>query len=163
MGARPPRDCTGFAAAAFAAAMLLAAAGCPPKTRGPLAGTPEAWPFRPVSLSFHALTRSESDDAAEGLLVRIEFRDAEGDPVKAVGTLAISIACDAAVPPASEHRFDLADAATNRRLFDPVTQTYRVRIASPWSASPSPGDQIDLAATLEQQAGEISGRTRIAW
>ncbi len=163
MGLRATRRCAPIAASGFAAVMLIAAAGCPAKQTPPLEGTPEAWPFRPASLAFHALTRSESDDAADALLLRIEFRDAEGDPVKAVGTLAISIACDAAEPTASEHRFDLADAATNRSLFDPVTQTYRIRIQAPWSSPPPADRQIDLEATLSQHAGEISGRTRIAW
>lgn len=150
-------------AASLAAAVLLLPASCGQRRQGPLDGSPQAWPFRPASIAFHALTRSESDDAAESLLVRVEFRDLEGDLVKAVGTLVVSVACSGAEPSASEHAFDLADAAVNRELFDPVTLTYRIRIARPWSVPPRPGSEISLAARLEQHAGDLEATTRILW
>jgi hypothetical protein len=150
-------------AASLAAALLLLPASCNQRRPGPLDGSPQAWPFRPASIAFHALTRSESADASESLLVRVEFRDREGDLVKAVGTLVVSVACRGAEPSESEHPFDLADASVNRELFDPVTLTYRIRIARPWSVPPRSGSEISLTARLEQHAGDLAATTRILW
>jgi hypothetical protein len=133
------------------------------RTEPPLQGTPEAWPFRPASLVFHALSRPESAGDAAALLLRLECRDREGDPVKAVGVLSISIRCADAVPPETQHHFDLSDPAVNRALYDPVTLAYRVRIREPWTTPPPLGAPIEVAATLEQDAGSLAANLRLRW
>ena len=148
--------------------MLLAIAAlgtaCTHPHREPLLqGAPEAWPFRPASLVFHALSRPEREREASSLLLRLECRDREGDPVKAVGTLSIWIRCAEAVPAEREHLFDLSDPAVNRALYDPVTLAYRVRIREPWTTPPPLGAAIEIVAVLEQHAGSLAANLRMRW
>jgi hypothetical protein len=146
-------------------AVLPALAGCPPKqTPAPLGAGAIDWPFRPASVSIHPLTRADSDGADRSLLVMVEFRDQDGDPVKGIGRLAIEVRCGAAAPTDIAFEFDLFDQDTNRRLFDPVTQTYRLRLDRPWTSPPTPGSNVSIGAVLEVSPQErISGEVRVPW
>ena len=139
--------------------------GCPPKgPPAPLGAGSIDWPFRPSTVSIHPLTRADSDGADRSLLVMVEFRDQDGDPVKAIGRLAIEVRCAAADPTETSVEFDLLDQATNRSLFDPVTQTYRLRLDRPWTIPTAPGSTVSIAATLEVSPEErISGTVRVPW
>lgn len=122
------------------------------------------WPFRPSTVSIHPLSRADSDGADRSLLVMVEFQDQDGDPVKAIGRLLIEVSCSVADPKNASFEFDLFDQATNRRLFDPVTQTYRLRLERPWNTPPSPGSTVSIAAALEVSPQErISGKVRVPW
>lgn len=158
----------GGTARVLAAAMLVMSPvllGCPAKRDAtPLGAGSIDWPFRPSSVSIHPLTRADSDGADRSLLAMVEFRDQDGDPVKAIGRLLIAVRCSAADPTDASFEFDLFDQATNRRLFDPVTQTYRLRLERPWNTPPSPGSTVSIAATLEVTADErIAGEVRVPW
>lgn len=167
----PPRTIQPIAGATgrvIGAALLVLAPvlwGCPAKRdASPLGAGSIDWPFRPSSVSIHPLTRADSDGADRSLLAMVEFRDQDGDPVKAIGRLLIAVRCSAADPTDASFEFDLFDQATNRRLFDPVTQTYRVRLERPWITPPSPGSTVSIAATLEVTADErIAGEVRVPW
>jgi hypothetical protein len=153
------------ALAALLCALLPTLAGCPPKEApSPLGAGSLDWPFRPSSVSIHPLTRADSSGAEQSLLVMVEFRDQDGDPVKAIGRLAIEVRCANAAPTDTTFEFDLFDRATNRRLFDPVTQTYRLRLERPWTTTPGPGSTVSIAAVLEVSTQErISGEVRVPW
>jgi hypothetical protein len=146
-------------------AVLPALAGCPPQQDpSPLGAGSIDWPFRPASVSIHPLTRADSSGADRSLLVMVEFRDQDGDPVKAIGRLAIAVRCSAAEPTDAAFEFDLFDPATNRRLFDPVTQTYRLRLDRPWTSPPTPGSNVSIGAVLEVSPQDrISGEVRVPW
>lgn len=152
-------------ASVAAVAVLPALAGCPPKEAPQALGAGSIdWPFRPARVAIHPLTRADSAGADRSLLVMVEFRDQDGDPVKAIGMLEVEVRCAAAAPTDASFRFDLAEAALNRRLYDPVTQTYRIRLESPWSRPPSPGSTVSIEAMLEVSPQErISGEVRVPW
>lgn len=139
--------------------------GCPPKgPPAPLGAGSIDWPFRASTVSIHPLTRADSDGADRSLLVMVEFRDQDGDPVKAIGRLAIEVRCGVAFPTDVSVEFNLFDPASNRSLFDPVTQTYRLRLDRPWAIPPAPGSTVSIAATLEVSPEErISGTVRVPW
>lgn len=158
----------GGTARVLAAAMLVMSPvllGCPAKRdASPLGAGSIAWPFRPTSVSIHPLTRADSDGADRSVLAMVEFLDQDGDPVKAIGRLVIEVRCTAADPTEASFDFDLFDQTTNRRLFDPVTQTYRLRLERPWTTPPSPGSTVVIAAMLEVSPDErIAGEVRVPW
>ncbi|MGA1391612.1 MAG: hypothetical protein ACO38W_00495 [Phycisphaerales bacterium] len=69
-----------------------------------------------------------------------------------------------AAPTDIAFEFDLFDQDTNRRLFDPVTQTYRLRLDRPWTSPPTPGSNVSIGAVLEVSPQErISGEVRVPW
>lgn len=149
------------------AAMVGAAfgSGCttPPPTPEPLGMGEVAWPFRPVEMTFHPLSRADSADAATTLLLRIDFRDPDGDPVKAVGVLEIVVEAPTATPTSRRWSFDLTDPAENRTLFDPVTLAYRLRLRSPWDTPPRPGDPVRLRGRLDCGDRRLDAAADVVW
>jgi len=138
--------------------------GCLEKTPPlPLGVDEMAWPFRPVAMSFHPLSRADSLDAATTILLRIDFRDADGDPVKAIGRLEIAVEATTATPPTRRWTFDLTDPEENRALFDPVTLAYRVRLKSPWEAPPAPGDAVRLIGRLSCGERRLDASADVVW
>jgi len=121
------------------------------------------WPFRPVAMSFHPLSRADSVDAATSLLLRIDFEDLDGDPVKAIGTLDIVVEAPTAVPDSRRWSFDLTNPDENRTLFDPVTLAYRVRLSSPWDTPPRPGDRVRLRGRLDCGDRHLDADVEVVW
>lgn len=142
--------------------MSLQGCGTPPPPE-PLGVGALAWPFRPVQMAFHPLSRADSRDAETSLLLRIDFMDADGDPVKAIGTLEVAIEAATAVPASNSWSFDLTDPIENRSLFDPVTLAYRIRLESPWEQPPRPGDPIRLRGRLDCGDGHFDAVADVVW
>lgn len=149
---------------ALLVALLPTLAGCPPKVAPtPLGIGAAEWPFRPASMSFHALTRADSPEAAKAIVVRVEFLDGAGDPVKAIGVLEVEVDCEAATPSERTWTFDLTDRAANERLFDPVTFAYRVRLEEPWTTPPAPGSPVRLRGVLAVGEERITCEALLRW
>lgn len=103
-------------------------AGCAPN---PGMGVVDGgWPWRPVAIRVHELTRITRPDEAgvREVNVRIEFLDVAGDPAKASGTL------QARVTRVNEHddppyvEVDLGDVRMASAHFERVTATYLLRV-----------------------------------
>lgn len=154
--------CVVLAMAALAAGLGW---GCttPPPPPEPLGVGELAWPFRPVAMSFHPLSRADSIDADTTLLLRIDFLDADGDPVKAIGSLEVEVETPTAVPTSRRWSFDLTDRAENRAHFDPVTLAYRLRLVSPWEVPPKPGDRVRLRGRLEFGDRHLDADVEVVW
>lgn len=151
-------------AGALLLALLPSLAGCPPKVAPTPLGIGAAdWPFRPATMSFHALTRADSPEAAKAIVVRVEFLDGAGDPVKAIGVLEVEVDCEAATPSERTWTFDLTDRAANERLFDPVTFAYRVRLEEPWTTPPAPGSPVRLRGVLAVGEERITCEALLRW
>lgn len=122
-----------------------------------------AWPFRPVEMAFHPLSRADSVDAATTLLLRIDFMDPDGDPVKAIGVLEVVVEAPTATPMSRRWSFDLADPSENRALFDPVTLAYRLHLPEPWDTPPMPGDRVRLRGRLECGDRALETSADVVW
>ena len=115
-----------------------ALAGCgkmsrPKPDRGPMPdGTVRIdWPFWPVSMRVHPLTRFVRN--ADGLLdleLRLEFFDPDGDPTKAAGSLRVDLfdADRVGSPAISQWNIDLADLDENDLRFEDVVRTYLFKL-----------------------------------
>ncbi len=92
------------------------------------------WPYWPVSMSIHALTRITIDrgENAPVLEARVEFTDAEGATTKATGQVLLELTDDVAfadAAPASEvWSIDLRALRKNATHFDEVTRTYLFKL-----------------------------------
>lgn len=138
--------------------------GCAPAPPPQPLGVGElAWPFRPAKMAFHPLSRADSIDADTALLLRIDFEDADGDPVKAIGRLDVSIEAPTATPSSRRWSFDLTDSDENRRLFDPVTLAYRLHLKSPWDEPPRPGDPVRLIGRLDCGDRHLDATADVVW
>lgn len=128
---------------AAAGAPLLA--GCPPQTthrpdvsppdpsRGALGGD-EPWPFRPVQMRIHPLTRLASNPDSDGPMIeaRLEFFDAWDDPAKCLGVVTLELYGAAGEHSPMELRArwkeDLGDLQQNEANYDVVTRMYLIRL-----------------------------------
>jgi hypothetical protein len=93
-------------------------------------GEPVAWPFRPVEMRIHPLTRLATDeDEAVYLEVRIEFRDADGHTTRGLGELIVALHTGGLGNALIDSwRQDLTDLSVNAQRFDDVTRTYLLRL-----------------------------------
>jgi hypothetical protein len=91
------------------------------------------WPYWPARMRIHPLSRLvlEPDTDRVVVEVRLEFLDDDGHTTKGSGELRIDLH-DASnqtwAGSLADWKLDLADAETNRRHFDDVTQTYLFRL-----------------------------------
>ncbi len=152
-------------AAMIAAVAVGSLAGCPEKVAPRSIGVGKVdWPFRPATLSFHPLTRVDSADVNTMLRVLVEFRDEGGDPVKAIGLLEIEASSPGVETRNAPWTFDLSDPELNERLFDPVTQTYRLRIENPWiGPAPTAGSEVTLSGSLACGEERLFGTVTVRW
>ncbi len=161
--------------ALIAALVLLA---CLPACISPKGGSrrssriDEAWPYAPVRVQIHSLTRfvragADPEDAGH-IEAHIEFLDRNGDPVKGVGTLLIElyrltgpVEGVGAEEQITRWNWNLSDPANNKEAYDRVTRTYRLKLTSlPISAST--GESLELRASLTAPGGlQMSDRYRL--
>jgi len=96
--------------------------------------TASEWPYWPVSMRVHPLTRLTSDPHSGQALVecRLEFMDSDGQTSRAVGQLTLQLYPDSATPTGSgameTWNQDLRDRLANRQQYDDVTRTYLFRL-----------------------------------
>ena len=90
-----------------------------------------SWPFWPVKMRIHPLTRVAMDGNSQQLVIeaRLEFLDADGHTTKAIGQVLFQLMADAdelddAPPLRAWPEQDLRDLKINRTRFDDVTSTY---------------------------------------
>ena len=97
-------------------------------------GRDAEWPFWPVNMRLHPLTRLTRDEQTGQPIVecRLEFQDSDNQTSKAVGQLALQIYADSTTPTGSAAletwNQDLRDLQVNRRQYDDVTRTYLFRL-----------------------------------
>ncbi len=95
--------------------------------------TDARWPFWPVKMRIHPLTRVVPDEASSRLVIeaRIELRDQHNHTTKGYGEVRFDL-FDAAVTgeqtPIKEWNQDLRDLDRNRLYYDEVTRTYLFRL-----------------------------------
>lgn len=121
--------------------ILLPPGGCTPlepATETPptvtAANSDTAWPYWPVAMQIHALTRITVDRREEVpvLEARVEFLDIEGATTKAVGQVLLELTDPSAAEigdlPSEVWTVDLRDLQVNATHFDDVTRTYLFKL-----------------------------------
>lgn len=102
-------------------------------------------------MQIHPLTRFVTSPESPGgyiLEVRIEFHDEWNHPTKAIGTLSVELRDVSGELPTLYGNVDLSDLAINARQFEPVTQSYLLRIDPSWDAPPRPASTMRLRALM---------------
>lgn len=133
----------------FLAVAAVWSGGCVPSQRTPPAapipvtdaeGRP-LWPYWPTTMEVHALSRLVMDSESGFVIVeaRVEFRDRDGLPTRAVGTAwcrlhDINGQRSIGDKPGWEIRLD--DFNENVARYDPVVETYLFRLNTNWTEFP---------------------------
>ena len=121
--------------------VALGVAGCDPQPRGL---SSSVWPWAPVAVEFHGLSRFVDRDGVEKLSLRLEFTDVDGDPVKFPGSVVFEVDPDTDLDETWSFEFDLGQLETNAKHWDRVTSTYRFEVIVGWSDPPLPGTPIRI-------------------
>jgi hypothetical protein len=144
-------------AALILAAMWLGACGTGPTYIMPAEGE-LAWPYWPVSMRIHPLTRFVQDrqTGVHWLEARIEFRDRDQDIAKSYGTLTLTLFEVLAAGESGEvlrrWHVDLTNLDDNRAQFDVVTRTYLCRLEVAYEALPP---RMELIASFASPDGQV--------
>lgn len=121
------------------------------------------YPFAPASMRIFPLTRLDADAAGKPMIIcHIEFRDAWGDGVKAVGRMQVTMSGSGTplggarqdLPPLTWD-IDLSNLDNNAKLYDRATRTYRIQLVDlPPILTSAPADawRINLRASLATTA-----------
>jgi len=110
--------------------------------RGGTGAAAAAWPFWPVSMRVHPLTRLMIDRQTSEQIIecRLEFQDSQGQTSKASGQLTLQIYPESSTPlgggALQTWNQDLRDLEINHQRYDDVTRTYlfRLQITQPLPA-----------------------------
>ncbi len=97
-----------------------------------------AWPFRPVAMRIHPLTRFvEPDEFGPVIEVHLEFSDIDGYDTRAVGEVLLRLTArgSAEIEPL-EWTIDLDNLALNTRHYRAVTRTYEIPVSVRWPEPP---------------------------
>jgi len=138
--------------AASSLAMALLLQGCVPAQR---AGGPEGpdapgttlatWPFAPVSVRVHPLSRVVELDGRLEAEVLVTCIDADGESTRAVGSLWARVeASDAGGAVQS----DLSNMDMNRACWDPIMRGYRLRVPLPEGMKCADGGSVQVQVRL---------------
>ena len=94
----------------------------------------DAWPFWPVRMRVHPLTRISRDAEGPVIDLRLEFFDESGDTTRCCGEAIIELA-ELPLDPAStastismQWNLDLRNLELNGTHFDDITRTYLIRL-----------------------------------
>jgi hypothetical protein len=131
---------------ALVALALVPLACAPAQHQASLTGPGEptslggGWPFEPVEIRVHPLTRTVR--LGDGLRVEalVECRDPDGDPTRAVGMLWVQA--------------DLSAMDTNAAVWDDVLRVYRLRLELPATAC-TEGGGLPMEARLRLADGRV--------
>lgn len=149
----------GLAVVTLALGVVLPGCGSAPKPR--VVGVyPDSCAFEPVAIVVHPLTRLVLQPEKEPRIdAHIEFRDAAGDEVKAVGALVIELFRGSGPFMGEGMRqqvlrweTNLSDMEENSRAYDRVTRTYRFELTGPADALDEKSS-LRLRATLTRDKG----------
>tara|TARA_B100001059_G_scaffold52970_4_gene46985 strand:+ start:7706 stop:8263 length:558 start_codon:yes stop_codon:yes gene_type:complete len=123
-----------------ASVCMTAMLGCPPKSLVPgklPTGSIEQYPYKPVELSIHPLSRYWTSPSGEKEIeARIEFLDRDGYPTRGIGRLELSLK-DLDGRDVESWILPLSNFETNKSHFDRITRTYLVRLSLPNQDVPS--------------------------
>lgn len=152
-----------LAALVLTAATVCALWGCPPGNQGryqPIAtGATMAdanWPYWPVLMHIHPLTRITIDRQSGSFLLeaRAEFQDVDGSSSRAFGQVLLELsdrsARDDSEALSKVWTVDLRDLNTNATHFDAVTRTYLFRLELSQDELPA---QPELRVTYQSVDG----------
>ena len=141
--------------------LLLLTAGCAPSINRRVPDGP--WPWVPTEVSFHKLSRFIERDGVEQLSLRIEFHDAEGDPVKFPGQILIRVTPENTLDQSWTYTYDLSDLQTNAEYWDHVTSTYRFELEIGWDDPPLPSNDIQIRISADSpETGPLTA-SMITW
>jgi len=138
--------------AASSLAMALLPQACVPAQH---AGGPEgpdapgitlaAWPFAPVSVRVHPLSRVVERDGRLEAELLVTCSDADGESTRAVGSLWARVeASDASEAVQS----DLSSMDVNRACWDPIMRGYRLRVPLPEGLACADGGSVQVQVRL---------------
>ena len=127
----PRTNATTFTSLLLLAAMLLA--GCDSTRRRVPEGV---WPWLPVVVDFHRMSRVVDVDGVEVLSLHLEFVDADGDPVKFSGPVTFRIIPENTLNESWTFGYDLSNLRTNADHWDHVTSMYEFDIEVGWDDPP---------------------------
>lgn len=134
-----------------------------------------AWEVRPARMRIYPSTRIIRE-AGQGILeARVEFRDENGDPVKAVGDLRFELLSSGRAGEVGQRLFSwsvpMLGREQNATFYDPVTQAYlyRLRLESITilqdevvlrvTLLPAEGKRLEAQALISPSEGLIEGRS----
>ena len=147
-----------------AAALLLAVPACdgtPRRADGTPLLAPDAsegaWLREIKAIRVHPLSRIMPKADPIMLDVRVECSDIDDNDVRSVGTLRVQVGTGET---AETVTVDLNDHAANRRCWDPVTQTYSVRVPAPAGFVCQPKATIPVEVWLRLNADAELHATR---
>lgn len=161
----------GITCALLGAALAVSSCGLQKKggdLAGPAPGEAPAWPFAPVELNIHPLTRFITDPQTGEVRIEahIELIDEHGDEVKGLGTLLLMLYRELGPVPGVESTgqlkrwtLDLSDIDENNQAYDRVTRTYRIGLTGLPPDAQS-GQNLRLTAQLTTPDGMRLRSTR---
>lgn len=134
-----------------------------------------AWEVRPARMRIYPSTRIIRE-AGQGILeARVEFRDENGDPVKAVGDLRFELLSSGRAGEVGQRLFSwsvpMLSREQNATFYDPVTQAYlfRLKLESVTilqdevvlrvTLLPAEGKRLEARALISPSEGLIEGRS----
>ncbi|MBG84016.1 MAG: hypothetical protein CMJ40_05645 [Phycisphaerae bacterium] len=119
---------------ATAMACLVHMVSCQPKSLVPgklPQGSIEQFPYRPVEISIHPLSRYWISPSGEmEIEARIEFLDRDGYPTRGIGRLELNLK-DLDGKNVESWILPLSNFETNKSHFDRITRTYLIRLSLP--------------------------------
>lgn len=146
-----------LAMCALVALALVPLACAPAQHQASLTGPGEptslggGWPFEPVEIRVHPLTRTVR--LGDGLRVEalVECRDPDGDPTRAVGMLWVQASQGDSMRAVEA---DLSAMDTNAAVWDDVLRVYRLRLELPATAC-TEGGALPMEARLRLADGRV--------
>lgn len=128
------------------AGTVLGSPGCESRPRGVASNL---WPWAPVAVEFHDLSRFVDRNGVELLSLRLEFRDVDGDPVKFPGMVTLEVDPEIEIDETWTFEYDLGQLDINATHWDRVTSTYRFELEVGWTDPPLPGTPIRVRVEAE--------------
>lgn len=155
----------------MAACLLLAMTGCDrnrPGVRIPDSGAGATWRWRATSMRISALTTplpaitGLPGQESSSIDVRVAFFDMDGDETKALGMLTLTIT--SAGRELARREINLSDERRHRQHWDPITETYSLRLPLIGAVEPRPGQTLDVRAVFEGDDGaEMHAQRDVRW
>ena len=110
------------------------------------------WPWLPVEVDFHRLSRFEDHDGREILSLRVEFSDAEGDPVKFAGTVIFRLVPDNTLNESWTFSYDLSNLKTNAEHWGHVASMYEFGLEVGWDDPPLMNTPIRVKVSADSSS-----------
>ena len=111
---------------------------------------PRPWPYQPVSMTFHPLSRFRIVDGVPSFVqIRIELSDRDGKPTRTDGHLVLEVqAIDDEIRQVS---LDLTDPKINSEYWDDITMTYFIPLELALAPDDDGATRLIMEAYLVRQ------------